>query len=277
VLLPLVLLISVASDEPAPTTTTTATPPASTPTVVETPPIPPPPPPPSKPAPRKIEATKVVLLDLKGDVSASDKAVITDLIATLMTKRGLDVLTASDVRQVADLAAQSATMGCDLDSSCLADVANAMGAKYVVFGSAGRLGRNYLVSVNLFDQSLAQSAARETIRAADLDALPQQIEEGVGRLVDKIAAPAVVPPPPPPKQLDLMFIGGASALGIGLAATGGLGIATFVFDNAAGNATTRKTFDDARGAGLGCLAGTAAAAAVAAAGAVLVTMSLGDG
>jgi hypothetical protein len=219
---------------------------------------------------------RVVVLDFKGDVSPSEKQLIGDLIATKIDKLGLDVLTAADVREAVNLQAQSETLGCEADSSCLAEVASAMGAKYVVFGSIGRLGKNFVINVNLFDQSNAHSAARETIRAENLDVLPEKIDAGVTALVANIA-PAQAPPPatPEPAMNPMMLVGGG-ALGVGGLATLVFGIGTVLFDGAAGEATTRSDFDGAQSAGILCLAGTGVGAAVAATGGVILAMTLAE-
>ena len=60
--------------------------------------------------------------------------------------------------------------GCDEGStSCLAELAGAMGARLVLFGDLGKLGDTTVVSLNLFLSDQAQSAGRETVRVKSLD------------------------------------------------------------------------------------------------------------
>lgn len=219
---------------------------------------------------------RVVVLDFKGEAQPGEKTLITDLIATKIDKYGLEVLTASDVREAVDLQAQGATLGCETDASCLADIASAMGAKYVVFGSIGRLGKNFLININIFDQTSAQSAARETIQAENLDVLPAKIDDGVTRLMSRIVQVAPPPAPPPAAPMNPMVIGGGAALGVGGLAALGFGVGALVFDGSAGAATSRKDFEDARGAGIGCLVGAGIGAAVGAAGGAVLGFALAE-
>jgi hypothetical protein len=53
----------------------------------------------------------------------------------------------------------------------LAEMANAMGVEYVLFGSVGKLGNAYLLTLRLFNANHATAAGRETLEGASVDDL----------------------------------------------------------------------------------------------------------
>lgn len=104
------------------------------------------------------------------------------MLVELSKNPGLDVISASDVKRLAELEGEKQQMGC-ADSSCLAELAGAMGARYVVFGDVGRLGSLILLNLNLFDSSTATAVQRTTVQASGVEDLPQKLGPGVRALV----------------------------------------------------------------------------------------------
>jgi TolB-like protein len=99
------------------------------------------------------------------------------------------VLARSDLQQMLELEAERSAIGCDLDSnSCLAEVAGAMGAQYVVSGRMGKLGSKITVTLNLFDSHQASNISRTNFDSDALDqiadAIPQLVAELVQPLLD---------------------------------------------------------------------------------------------
>ena len=162
------------------------------------------------------EKPKMLVMDLKATRVEEDiVSIITDLISTeLTTHEEFEIITGADMRQMAELEAERQSLGCMDDSSCLAELAGAMGARLVVYGSVGKLGKNIIISLNLFDSEKAKSAGRENIRATTLDTLPDQIPPAVAKLVSKfseehkaqktvrVAKAEPVPPPPAPEKAE---------------------------------------------------------------------------
>ena len=162
------------------------------------------------------EKPKMLMMDLKATRVEEDiVSIITDLISTeLTTHDEFEIITGADMRQMAELEAERQSLGCMDDSSCLAELAGAMGARLVVYGSVGKLGKNIIISLNLFDSEKAKSAGRENIRATTLDTLPDQIPPAVAKLVSrftqeykkekavKVAKAEPIPPPPAPVKTE---------------------------------------------------------------------------
>ena len=156
------------------------------------------------------EKPKMLLLDLKATLIEADAVgIITNMMSAEMAsyEDHFEIITNSDMRQMVALEAEKQSMGCADDSSCLAELAGAMGARFVMFGEVGKLGKNIIITVNLFDSQEAKAAGRVIVRAKSLDEVPDKIPPALTKLVKKFVpqtpvAAAVVSPPsstPAPK------------------------------------------------------------------------------
>src|SRR5689334_21720774 len=121
----------------------------------------------------------VLVLDLGAtDVAPNTAKLLTELVSDASAKAGMKTVSAADLRRVAQVNADRADAGCDT-TSCLAELANAMGVELVLFGDVGKLGDNYLVTLRLFDADKAEAVARETIEGATLDDVQRGIKPAV--------------------------------------------------------------------------------------------------
>lgn len=109
---------------------------------------------------------------------------LTELVTVELSKdRRLAVLSSTDVREVVALEAEKQAMGCESSASCLAEVAGAMGARFVVFGQLGRVGSVYLLSLHIIDSDEAAAAGRVVLKGDSLESLVAQVDDAVERLV----------------------------------------------------------------------------------------------
>ena len=192
--------------------------------------------------------TSLLILDFKHDgdeVSAQNARLINDLVAAAAEGAGgFKVITGADIANVVELEANKEALGCDTSStSCLAEVAGAMGAELVLFGNVGQLGEVYLVTLNLFDSNRAQSAGRENIKARDLGEMPDKIDAAVARLLGEEVAPEPSP--------NLLQVAAWSTVGLGaVVAVGGYGFAaaqnSVVANPAAAPADKEAALDNGR-------------------------------
>lgn len=137
---------------------------------------------PAPPAPPR----SVLVLDLVGsDVPASVPRLLSSLLAGEVARSGLKTLSQDEMRRVVALESEKAAMGCDT-SSCLAEMASAMGVDYVVFGDVGKLGNAYIVTLRLFDSKRGDAVSRDTLQAADMDGVRQGVAASVSRLMAPI-------------------------------------------------------------------------------------------
>ncbi|MFZ9887060.1 MAG: hypothetical protein ACO3JL_06125 [Myxococcota bacterium] len=125
----------------------------------------------------------VLVLDLEANgVDRVTADVVSGDVAQSLAKGGrLSVMRQSDLRQLIDVEAQRQSIGCDTNS-CLAELAGALGAAYVVFGSVSRLGETHVVQLSLFDSRSAAVLGRESARARRLEDLSSAVTPAVTKL-----------------------------------------------------------------------------------------------
>ena len=178
------------------------------------------------------ERLKVLVMDLaaEGPVDTGTVKTLTGIVsAELAAYTDLDVMADADVRRMLELEGEKQSVGCG-DTSCLADIAGAMGARLVVFGSVGKLGDTLVLHLNLYDSQQAQSVGRQFLEAKDVSALPTLLQPKLRALLErtyaeqhlvlpplpKVEEPPPPPPPPKPESSPLVpgILIGAGAAGI---------------------------------------------------------------
>jgi hypothetical protein len=167
---------------------------------------------------------RVLVLDLKANgVDPVMVQTLSELVATAVSRDpGLAVTSGADLRASMTVEAERQSLGCDT-STCLADLAGALGAEQVVSGSVGKLGELLVVSLTRYDAKKQAAMARENVQAENVAELAPLIETGVARLFGRAApAPAVV------EQQGgsaLVPVGGVVAgVGVLVAAVGAAGV-----------------------------------------------------
>lgn len=101
----------------------------------------------------------------------------------------LDIIAADDVERLAALEGDRQNLGCT-DNSCLAELAGAIGARYVVFGDVGKLGDVVIVQLNLFDSQTARALTRVTVQANSMSELPRTLQPRVHELAAPLSSSA---------------------------------------------------------------------------------------
>jgi TolB-like protein len=224
---------------------------------------------------------RLLVLDLEAlsGVEPGQAKALTNLVTgSLQNHSTIDVVSSEDVRRMAELDASRQAIGCDA-VSCLAEIAGALGASHVVYGSIAKLGGSLVVTLNLFDAHRGASVARESLRAGSFDALLDNVDPALGRLAASIlGAPAAAPAPaaeePASSTLSPFVIVGGAVGGAGLVAGAVLLGITGVLDGELGDpavdgkqkAETRTTVIALGAAGVGALVLGAAGAGLLAYG-----------
>lgn len=187
---------------------------------------------------------RLLILNLQAaGVEEATNTVITGLVSQgLSRSTSLEVITANDLGALTDLEAERQASGCD-SASCLAEIADAMGARFVLFGTAGRLGDVIVVQLNVFDSEAARPIGREEARAADEAGLLDTVPAAARKVVRTIVAPddpllmldgprgvAAAEAPPDANGLGILplslFLGGGG-LAAASAVIAGVGVAAF--------------------------------------------------
>lgn len=94
------------------------------------------------------------------------------------------IVTSKDIETLLGFEQQKQMLSCD-DSSCIAEIASAMGVDYVASGTLGKLGALWLINVSIVDARTARPAASVSmqITGADEGALVQGMEKVVANLL----------------------------------------------------------------------------------------------
>ena len=95
---------------------------------------------------------RMVVLDLTAKEAVADLAAeLSELVVGTM--RGAlpkaEITGQSDIKAMLTLEQQKMTVGCEDDTSCLAEIGGALGADHVVTGRLGKVGEIYLLSLKL--------------------------------------------------------------------------------------------------------------------------------
>jgi iron complex outermembrane receptor protein len=125
---------------------------------------------------------------------AQDKAdLLADMLAEEISRLGdVRVIGKSDILTVLNLEKQKRLTGCT-DESCIAEVGGALGARWVVTGNVGLLGRTYILNLKLIDTKRAWVAGR----------VVRKFKGGEERLLDEL-----------PEATRELFSGVAERLGL---------------------------------------------------------------
>jgi hypothetical protein len=207
-------------------------------------------------------ASPVTILVLEPD---SDDASFSSTFASAVAKQfaadeRAKVYASDDVRKLASLASSQQQLGCD-SSTCLAEIADALGAQYVVFGSVVKLGDERQIDLRLFDVRGTSIIAREQDAAHDRATTLALAPIVAKRLVKGIL-------PPPALWSRPLFVDGL-AVGAGGAVVGASsGVLLALANSVAGDA--RSAGSDkalARGSAVFLVAGAVLGAAAVASGA----------
>jgi TolB-like protein len=140
---------------------------------------------PAAPAQKSVNRPKIAVLDLRDAGGGKDiAATLTDVVTVALNKLGVfDVLSRSDIQRMLQFEQQKQALGCESDTSCLAEIGGALGVALLVTGSVGKVGSSFLVNLSLTDTKTVKVEAREQRQVASADELPAQVEAAARFLV----------------------------------------------------------------------------------------------
>lgn len=171
----------------------------------------------------KKPSTSVLVLDLKyGDGITKDNAyVMTQEVATELARdTEVRVQTVEDSRVTLGVEAQKQMVGCD-ETSCLAEIAQAMGTDMLLFGRLDRVGDQVTLQLTLLDAATAQPKERVSAKDKDVASILVRMNSVLLNTKRAINPNVVIEEPPPP----LLLYGGLAGAGVGAAVMVGCAIA----------------------------------------------------
>jgi hypothetical protein len=220
----------------------------------------------------------VILMDLQPqNISPEIATLATQSLGVSFEKLDVfEVRTAGDVQQALDVEMKKEAMGCDAQS-CLAEIAGALGADYVAYGTVGSLGNSTLVTVNLYHHAKAKSLGRQRVQVVDRAKLPELMDQMVADLLaeTEFAIGSKASSDDGSALSSPLFWTGTGAFVLGAAGATGLGIGAGMMHNTLTNTDeSPEDRSDAKGTGELLVIGAAISGAVAAVGIGLAAMPL---
>lgn len=162
---------------------------------VEPPPAPvvqpePPPAPVVAPPPGDGKPSAAVLdVDVTIPGEKLDAAAFSEMLVNSVDGTGMfRVISSKEIVTLIGLERQRQLLGCSEDSSCMAEIANALGSELVVSAAVGKVGSTYLVSVRLIDGRTSRTAARANAEVTDPNMLLRAVWTASQEMLDKYGA-----------------------------------------------------------------------------------------
>jgi len=167
---------------------------------------------------------KVLILDLKSSgVDVATVKTLNGILPTIVGEvEGLDVVSGEDLTRMMELEAERQVVGCDTES-CLAEIAGALGAEYVLFGNVGSLGGSLIVNLSLFDSAKGAAISRTLVEVDDARKLTDALRPKVRDLLRPVArtAPPVLVAGGDVEGLTTgLYASGAILAGLGILSAG---------------------------------------------------------
>jgi TolB-like protein len=163
-------------------------------------------------APATPEKPKIAVMDTQaGGVEAHVAAALTEAITQEVAARGyFRVISSKEIQTLLGFERQKQVAGCSSETtSCLAELADAMGARYVLSSTLSKMGDAYQLSLQTLDSARAQPLGRSVRIAKDIATLQAQLAYSVA---DATATPL---PPPPSRVLPYSLIGAGGLVAVG--------------------------------------------------------------
>ncbi len=178
--------------------------------------------------------TRVLLLEVAGDLDAAQRATLGSLIGARLSRfEALEIVDQKNVEKLLGVEADKQRAGCTGDeNACLAELAGALQADVVAAPQAGKIGGTTVFTLQLIDQK-GVTVGRGSAQVSGLDDLAQKVSDvvdGVGReftggeprdgVSSSNPAAATTTTTGEPAWRQPLRIGGAVGIGVGLVAIG---------------------------------------------------------
>ncbi|MBI5496196.1 MAG: hypothetical protein HY904_14330 [Deltaproteobacteria bacterium] len=173
----------------------------------------------------------VLPLQARTGVSADTADLVTSQVTTLVRDDGRlrRVIGTRELEAVLGFERQQELMACQ-SSSCLAQLAGALGVDFILMGSVGRLGDRWIINLSVVDMSSAsvRASMSPSIAGASDSVLLEEAPHLVFELLGKARLPGKGRPPPPRRaaapSADAAAAAGPSTLARALRVAGALGL-----------------------------------------------------
>ena len=130
------------------------------------------------------QPASVVVMPLKADsIKAGALAALNELLAVEITQQSrFRVITPDDLEAELGRANMQETLGCDA-IACAAEIGGALGARYLLAGSARRLGGNLIITLSFIDTETRDARRGKSIIKNQEALYPQAIENALREII----------------------------------------------------------------------------------------------
>jgi len=97
----------------------------------------------------------------------------------------LDVLSGADLKELLAVEAEKQMVGCKDDGSCLAEIADALGAELVVYGEIAMLGSQINLTLRMIESKQARAVGSVLVQAGSPEVLSKSLRGEIGKLVER--------------------------------------------------------------------------------------------
>lgn len=132
--------------------------------------------PPTAPAPKGKPTVAVLDVEVTVPGEKLDASAFSDMVLTAVdSSQAFKVISAKEIVTMLGIERQKQLLGCSEETSCIGEIANALGSDYLLVASVGRVGENYLVSARLINGLSNKITARSTVQAKSANALLEAV------------------------------------------------------------------------------------------------------
>jgi TolB-like protein len=133
---------------------------------------------------------KIAVIDLVDKGVGQDVAQnLTDVVTVALNELGvLDVLSRSDIQRMLEFETQKQLVGCESDTSCLAEIGGALGVALLISGSVGKVGASFIINLTLTDTETVTVESREQRQVPSEDQLTAEARAAARFLVRALLA-----------------------------------------------------------------------------------------
>jgi hypothetical protein len=174
------------------------------------------------------ERPRALVVDMKGSGLGEGELDILQQIVTESIARleQFEVASSDDLRAMMDVEAEKTLTDCDEGDSCFAEIASALGARFIVSSTAGRLGDLTVVTLNIVDTQDATASRRKRVEAKDVADLPRKMDRAFAEMLGLDTGPSG------------FAISTGAVAGVASVAALGFGLYTLSLDGALGDPTS---------------------------------------
>lgn len=130
------------------------------------------------------EKIRIAILDLKAkNVSKETVEILNDImVVEIQSFKQLSIISKKEIETMLGFEAQKQMVGCEDDISCIVEIVGAYGVKMLVAGSVGKVGKTYVINLQLINIRTASVDNRVYKRVKGeedelLDSIPIVVKE----------------------------------------------------------------------------------------------------